>query len=160
MFGVRVLARCEIGDAPVRATLRVMPTETEAERGKRHRQRTVFDAVAGLYDAARPGYPVAIVDRLISVAQMERGSRVLEVGCGTGQLTRQLVRYGYVLTAIDPGPSLLEVAGRHFTDDNVDLQHAMFEDFDAPDTAAVGYRKETSPRGDHRRDWPLRADDR
>jgi hypothetical protein len=34
-----------------------MKAETEQERIKRRRQRTVFDGVAGLYQASRPGWP-------------------------------------------------------------------------------------------------------
>jgi hypothetical protein len=42
-----------------------MMIETEPGRGKRRRQRVLFDSVAELYDAVRPVYPDDAVDRAI-----------------------------------------------------------------------------------------------
>jgi ubiquinone/menaquinone biosynthesis C-methylase UbiE len=75
--------------------------------------RTMFDGVAERYDAARPGYPRVIVDDLVAVAGLEPGSRVLEIGCGTGQLTVDLARRGLDVTAVELGPALAEVARRN-----------------------------------------------
>lgn len=44
--------------------------------------RRIFDEDAARYDRARPGYPAELFSRI------PRGSRVLEIGCGTGQATR------------------------------------------------------------------------
>jgi len=58
--------------------------ETEQQRSKRRRRRTLFDGVAELYAASRPGYPAEIIEFLTATAGVGPGSRVLEVGCGTG----------------------------------------------------------------------------
>lgn len=67
--------------------------------------RETFDTVAELYERARPGYPDEIVDRIPH-------GRVLEVACGTGQLTRSLVARGDDVTCVELGASLAAVAQR------------------------------------------------
>jgi 2-polyprenyl-3-methyl-5-hydroxy-6-metoxy-1,4-benzoquinol methylase len=67
-----------------------MAAETEQERSKRRHQRTLFDSVAQLYEASRPEYPSDIVEFAVATAAVGAGSEVLEVGCGTGQLTQSL----------------------------------------------------------------------
>jgi len=64
---------------------------------------TVFNEVADAYDRHRPTYPDALVDRACEVAGLTPGARVLEIGCGTGQLTRSLLARGLAVTAVEPG---------------------------------------------------------
>lgn len=107
--------------------------ETGEQRALRHRRRVAFDSVADLYDTARPTYATDVVDRMVEVAGVVRpGARVLEVGCGTGQLTLDLVRYGFELVAIDPGPSTIAVARRNLASSDVRLEATTFEAFDSP----------------------------
>ena len=58
-----------------------------------------FNEVAVEYDRNRPAYPDALVDQACKVAHIGEGDRVLEVGCGTGQLTRALLERGLRVTA-------------------------------------------------------------
>jgi SAM-dependent methyltransferase len=67
--------------------------------------RETFDTVAELYARARPGYP----DEIVAAVP---GGRVLEVGCGGGQLTRALVARGDDVTCVELGPNLARVAQR------------------------------------------------
>jgi SAM-dependent methyltransferase len=67
----------------------------------------VFDAVAEEYDRHRPAYPDALIDQACEVGGLGRGARVLEIGCGTGQLTRSLLARGLRVTAIEPGERLI-----------------------------------------------------
>lgn len=112
-----------------------MAAETEQQRRKRHRQRTLFDGAARLYAATRPGYPAEIVEALAATAGAGPGSRVLEVGCGTGQLTGDLARLGFDLTAIDIGPAMIDAARQHLGDGAVSLLVSSFEDFAAADSS-------------------------
>jgi len=69
-------------------------------------QRFVFDEVAELYERVRPGYPAALVDDLVELAGLGPESRLLELGCGTGQATVALAERGYRMVCLEPGPAL------------------------------------------------------
>ncbi|MDN3258847.1 class I SAM-dependent methyltransferase [Streptomyces sp. CSDS2] len=96
-----------------------MPDETASARrddrpaeSRRTRLSRTFDEDAELYDRARPGYPPRLYDDLEQLAGAGPGSRVLEVGCGTGQATVPLAARGCRLTAVDAGPRMAAVARR------------------------------------------------
>jgi SAM-dependent methyltransferase len=72
----------------------------------------MFDTVAVEYDRNRPTYPDELVERACEIGGLASGARVLEIGCGTGQLTRKLVGLGLHVTAVEPGQNLIEVARR------------------------------------------------
>lgn len=80
------------------------------EHRDREQLRHTFGSVAELYDRARPGYPAAIFDDLAELAHLEPGSRVLEIGPGTGKATAELVRRGYAVTGIELSAELAEIA--------------------------------------------------
>jgi SAM-dependent methyltransferase len=61
-------------------------------------QRTSFGPAAGLYDRIRPRYPVEAVRWLLGPEPV----RVVDLGAGTGILTRQLVELGHEVTAVEP----------------------------------------------------------
>ena len=77
----------------------------------RERRRT-FDEVAELYDRARPRYPDEMLDDLVELCGLGPGSRVVEVGCGTGKATLPLAGRGLRLTCVELGASLAAVARR------------------------------------------------
>jgi SAM-dependent methyltransferase len=112
-----------------------MGAETEQERSRRRRQRTLFDSVAQLYEASRLGYPGSIVELAVATAGLGAGSAVLEVGCGTGQLTEDLACFGFGLTAIDLGPSMITAARHRLAGSTVLFEVASFEDFAAPEAS-------------------------
>jgi len=73
----------------------------------------LFNDVAELYDRVRPGYPDSVVERVLACASVPEDGKILEVGCGTGQLTVPLAKRGYEITAIDRGPDLAHVASQN-----------------------------------------------
>jgi SAM-dependent methyltransferase len=66
-----------------------------------------FDDVAAEYERMRPGYPAAAVDWLAGRLGLGPGRRVLDLGAGTGKLTRQLRATGADVVAVEPGPPML-----------------------------------------------------
>jgi len=68
-----------------------------------------FDRHAQAYDRSRPGYPPALWSRLRELGVLAPGSRVLEIGAGTGQATSGLCDAGARVTAVEPGPRLAAV---------------------------------------------------
>src|SRR5689334_3964118 len=69
-----------------------------------------FDTVATLYDEVRPGYPDVIIDAVIERSGLPAEGRILEIGCGTGQITRPFAQRGYPILALELGPSLAVLA--------------------------------------------------
>ena len=89
----------------------------------------VFDEIAAEYDRHRPAYPDELIDQACRVAGIGSGDRVLEVGCGSGQLTRGLVARGMHVTALEPGKSLIALARQNLEGaGEVEFVNAQFED--------------------------------
>lgn len=71
-----------------------------------------FGKVAESYDRGRPGYPREAVDWLVG----GNAQSVLELGAGTGKLTRALVGLGLDVHATDPDEQMLAVLRRNLPD--------------------------------------------
>ena len=100
-----------------------LPGSTARRYGK------VFDDVAAEYDRHRPAYPDELVDQACRVAGIGSGDHVLEVGCGSGQLTRGLAARGLHVTALEPGQNLIALARQNLEGaGEVEFVNAQFED--------------------------------
>jgi ubiquinone/menaquinone biosynthesis C-methylase UbiE len=110
-------------------------SEAARDRKKRHYQRTLFDGIAERYEAARPGYPAPVAAFIAATARLGQGAAVLEIGCGTGQLTERLAGSGFRLTAIDIGPALIAAARQRIPDADVSFQVTSFEDLNVADAS-------------------------
>lgn len=93
----------------------------------------VFDEVAVEYDRSRPGYPRELLEEACALAGLGRGDRVLEVGCGSGQLTRDLLAAGLDVVAVEPGAQLLSLAAGNLEGTGeVTFVNARFDDAQLP----------------------------
>jgi len=93
----------------------------------------VFDTIADDYDRHRPGYPATLIDYACEIARLEPGDAVLEIGCGSGQLTAALAARGFHVTALEPGKQLIALAKQNVSGPGkVDFITARFEDARLP----------------------------
>jgi ubiquinone/menaquinone biosynthesis C-methylase UbiE len=93
----------------------------------------VFDEVAAEYDRSRPTYPDELIADACRVAGIGSGDRVLELGCGSGQLTRSLVARGLHVAALDPGQHLISLAEQNLEGSGeLEFVNARFEDAQLP----------------------------
>ncbi|MGW7610574.1 class I SAM-dependent methyltransferase [Streptomyces sp. NPDC054766] len=82
-----------------------------------------FGSDAERYDRARPRYPEALVERIVSGSP---GTGLLDVGCGTGIAARQFQAAGCTVLGVDPDPRMADVARRLGTE----VEVARFEAWD------------------------------
>ncbi len=94
-----------------------------------------FDVAAESYDRFMGRYSVLLSPQLADLAGIEPGQRVLDVGCGPGALTAELVsRLGPdAVAAVDPSASF--VAATRERNPGVDVQQASAERLPFPDRA-------------------------
>ncbi len=103
----------------------------EATRSKHVTEASeAFDAVADEYLTARSEYPVELFDQIFETAQLGNGSRVLDVGCGSGQATLEFARRGCNVVGIDPANNALDLLAKRSEGlSSVTLQQSKFEDY-------------------------------
>jgi SAM-dependent methyltransferase len=95
--------------------------------------RLTFDAAAGRYQQARPEYPDELFDSLASLAGLQPGDTVLEIGCATGKATAELARRGLRITCVEIGADLAAQARQNLTAfPQVQVVQADFESWPAP----------------------------
>jgi SAM-dependent methyltransferase len=70
----------------------------------------LFAGTARHYARYRPGYPQAFVDDIARQFGLDGTRRLLDLGCGTGQLTLPLARHVAEAVGMDPEPGMLAEA--------------------------------------------------
>lgn len=117
-----------------------------------------FGTDAPRYDRARPGYPDALVARVVTGSP---GLEVLDVGCGTGIAARQFQAAGCTVLGVEPDARMAAFARAH----GLPVEVATFEGWEpagrtfdaviaaqswhwvAPDTGAVKAANVLRPQG-------------
>lgn len=56
--------------------------------------------------AARPGYPDALVDRIVARAGVVTSDCIADIGAGTGKFTKQLADRGFAVAAVEPNAAM------------------------------------------------------
>ena len=74
-----------------------------SDHDERSRQAASFADVADVYERSRPGYPEEAVAWLAGTPPRD----VVDLGAGTGKLTRSLVALGHRVTAVEPLEEML-----------------------------------------------------
>jgi SAM-dependent methyltransferase len=71
-----------------------------------HPDSRSFELVADVYERARPTYPPEAVAWIAERLDLRPGRTVLDLGAGTGKLTRALLETGARVIAIEPGDAM------------------------------------------------------
>jgi SAM-dependent methyltransferase len=92
-----------------------------------------FDVAAEAYDRFMGRYSLLLSPQLADLAGIRDGQRVLDVGCGPGALTAELVRRlePAAVAAVDPSESFVAAARARYP--GVDVQQASAERLPFPD---------------------------
>jgi SAM-dependent methyltransferase len=72
-----------------------------------HPDARAFESVADVYERGRPEYPPEAVAWVADELGLTPGRTVLDLGAGTGKLTRALVGTGAHVIAVEPGEQML-----------------------------------------------------
>ncbi|MET8339241.1 class I SAM-dependent methyltransferase [Streptosporangium canum] len=83
------------------------PEPSPAESHKARRMAESFGVDARRYDQARPGYPDALVARIVAGSP---GPDVLDVGCGTGIAARQFQAANCAVLGVEPDARMADFA--------------------------------------------------
>jgi ubiquinone/menaquinone biosynthesis C-methylase UbiE len=81
-----------------------------------HPDSRSFEDVAAIYERARPSYPEEAVAWIRDVLDLCSGRTVLDLGAGTGKLTRQLLETGATVIAVEPGDAMRAQLGQAVPD--------------------------------------------
>ena len=98
---------------------------------RREALRRTFETAADLYDAARPSYPDDLFDDIVSLAGLEGGDRLLEIGCATGKATRALLERGFSVVCVEMGAQLADRARRNLAGLPVEVHVEPFETWES-----------------------------
>src|SRR5688572_8567492 len=82
-----------------------------------------FGTEAVRYDRTRPRYPEELIEKIVAASP---GPRVVDVGCGTGVLSRQLLAAGCEVVGVEHDERMAEFA----RDTGVDVEVSKFEAWD------------------------------
>jgi len=85
-----------------------------------------FNVAAEAYDKFMGRYSIELSPQLAEFAAVEHGDRVLDVGCGPGALTAELVQRGAHVSAVDPSPQFVAAMRERYPD--VDVRQTAAEE--------------------------------
>jgi SAM-dependent methyltransferase len=92
-----------------------------------------FDVAAESYDRFMGRYSSLLAPTFAQFAGVATGQRILDVGCGPGALTAELVARAAHVSCADPSASFVDAARERFP--TVDVQQAVAEELPFPDGA-------------------------
>jgi ubiquinone/menaquinone biosynthesis C-methylase UbiE len=71
-------------------------------------RKDLFESTAYYYARYRPGYPKRFFKYVVQEFKLDKGGRMLDLGCGTGQLSVPLAPYFKEVIAMDPDAAMLK----------------------------------------------------
>lgn len=103
-------------------------------------RRLAFGEIAELYDQARPTYPPALIDDVLSFAGVRPGDGVVEVGAGTGKATVLFAERGVRILALEPSREMAQIARRNTAGSPiVEVREVEFERWEPEERVKLVY---------------------
>jgi len=96
------------------------------------KESEMFNQMADYYDKYRPSYPSEIIDTIIAKSNLTSGSKILEIGAGSGKATEQFADFGFEMVCIEHGEDLVKRGNEKLEGKNIKFIASKFEDYDAP----------------------------
>jgi SAM-dependent methyltransferase len=111
-------------------------SDDDAHQGFQIGGRTadLFQGTASWYAAYRRPYPQPVIDHIVERCRLGGHGRLLDAGCGTGQVFQAMARHFDEVLAIDPDPDMVACARRTGADlglANVFVRQLRAEDVEA-----------------------------
>jgi ubiquinone/menaquinone biosynthesis C-methylase UbiE len=78
----------------------------------RHQPDELFRSTAPYYARYRPGYPTEMFTYLVERFRLDGTQRILDLGCGTGQIAIPLAGHAAEVVAVDPEPAMVDEGRR------------------------------------------------
>ena len=89
-----------------------------------------FETAAKHYLAGRPAYAPLLIKRVAALLGLRRTHRVLDLGCGPGQLALAFAPLVKQVTGMDPEPEMLRVAAANAREAGIDLKLVQGSSYD------------------------------
>ena len=92
------------------------------------KKNLIFDSNVIDYDRLRPKYVEEMYKKIFEYANINKDSKILEIGCGTGQATERFLKTGANLLAIEPGEKMASFCTEKFNEnENFKIINTTFE---------------------------------
>jgi trans-aconitate methyltransferase len=89
-----------------------------------------FQSTAAYYLAGRPAYAPRLIERVIDLCDLRETDKVLDLGCGPGQLAIAFAPFVGSVTAMDPEPEMLRVAAMAAAEAGVEVSFVNGSSYD------------------------------
>lgn len=97
--------------------------------------RRLYGQDPGSYHAGRPDYPERVYEVLVDRCGLREGSRVIEIGPGTGLATARLLSLGARVTGVEVNAAMADYLGGTLGSQKLDVVVAPFEEAELADGA-------------------------
>jgi SAM-dependent methyltransferase len=81
-----------------------------------------FQSAAPYYIAGRQAYPPPLIERVVELCRLDKRQRVLDLGCGPGQLALAFAPFVAAVAGMDPEPAMLALAGQRAAEAGLRLE--------------------------------------
>lgn len=116
-----------------RVRFAVMKRHALPDADLRAEARHLYGADPAGYEAGRPDYPERVYEVLATRCGVRPGASVLEIGPGTGRVTRRLTALGATVVAVEPDRALVAHLREHAAVSGTQVIGGSFEDVELPE---------------------------